>query len=194
MDFLPTPLPGLKLLSPRRHQDCRGWFSETFHAGTLAQAGIDAAFVQDNQSFSVQAGTIRGLHFQRPPSAQAKLVRCLVGAVLDVALDIRRGSPTYGRHFSVELSAENGLQLFLPAGFAHGFCSLRPNTEVLYKVDRYYSPADDAGILWNDPDLGIVWPVNEENAILSPRDYLHPRLRDLAAAFVYGESSAGGQS
>lgn len=194
MDLLPTPLPGLKLLSPMRHQDCRGWFSETFHARILAEAGIDVAFVQDNQSFSVQAGTIRGLHFQRPPSAQAKLVRCLVGAVLDVALDIRRGSPTYGQHFSVELSAENGLQLFLPAGFAHGFCSLRPNTEVLYKVDRYYSPADDAGILWNDPDLGIVWPVSEEDAMLSPRDCVHPRLRDLAAPFVYGESSADGQS
>jgi dTDP-4-dehydrorhamnose 3,5-epimerase len=143
----------------------------------LAEAGVTAEFVQDNHSCSVQPGTVRGLHFQIAPSAQGKLVRVLRGSILDVALDVRRGSPTYGRHVAVTLSAENGKQLWVPAGLAHGFCTIEPNTEVLYKVTDYYSPQTERGLLWNDPELGIDWPA-EAGAVLSDKDKVLPRFAE----------------
>ncbi len=187
MDLLPTPLPGLRLLRPRRHGDDRGWFSETYNARDFAELGITSVFVQDNQSFSAEAGTVRGLHFQTPPQTQAKLVRCPAGAILDVAVDIRRGSPTFGHHFAVELSAENGLQLFLPPGFAHGLCTLAADTTVMYKVDAFYSPAHDTGFQWNDPDIAIPWPITADRAVLSPKDARLPRFREIETPFTYAD-------
>jgi len=178
-------LQGLKLLTPKRIADGRGFFSETYRADVLAQHGIDLLFVQDNHSLSMPAGVVRGLHFQSPPYAQAKLVRVVRGRILDVAVDIRRGSPTYGRHVAVELSAENWQQLLVPAGFAHGFCTLIEETEVVYKVSSYYSASHDQGVLWNDPALGIAWPVTAAKAILSERDRKHPSLATLASPFTY---------
>ncbi|GEP12329.1 dTDP-4-dehydrorhamnose 3,5-epimerase [Methylobacterium gnaphalii] len=168
---------------PGRHGDNRGWFSEVYRADRLAQAGIANLFVQDNQSFSAPAGTLRGLHFQTPPAAQAKLVRVLAGAILDVAVDIRRSSPTFGKYVAVRLDAEGGEQLFVPHGFAHGFCTLEPNTMVAYKVDAYYSPAHDRAIAWNDPEIGISWPVGEAEASLSAKDRAAPRLADAPELF-----------
>src|SRR5271169_720502 len=149
----------VKLIAPDRFRDSRGFFSEVFSHQALREANIDLDFVQDNHSFSIEPGTVRGLHFQRPPRAQGKLVRVVRGKILDVAVDLRRGSPTYRRHVSAELSADNWLQLWIPPGFAHGFCTMEPNTEVLYKTTDYYSPQDDAGIAWDDPELAINWPV-----------------------------------
>lgn len=166
----PTELPGVLLLTPVRHGDTRGYFSETYNKRSFAEAGIDLEFVQDNESLSAEAGTVRGLHFQTPPFEQAKLVRVLSGAVFDVAVDLRAGSPHYGRHTAVRLSAAEGNQLIIPAGFAHGFCTLEPDTKVFYKVDRHYSAAHDAGLLWNDPEIGIEWPVAGEKAVLSDKD------------------------
>ncbi|MBB3905623.1 dTDP-4-dehydrorhamnose 3,5-epimerase [Methylobacterium brachythecii] len=183
MRVIETAIPEVKRVVPKRHGDDRGWFSEVFRADRLAEAGIDSVFVQDNQSFSVPAGTLRGLHFQTPPAAQAKLVRVLAGAILDVAVDIRRGSPTFGRYVAVRLDAENGEQLFVPHGFAHGFCTLEPNTMVAYKVDAYYSPAHDRAIAWNDPAIGIDWPVSEAEASLSAKDKAAPRLSEAADLF-----------
>lgn len=176
-----TALDGVLLLHPKKHGDARGFVSETFKISALRDAGIADEWVQDNHSFSAQAGTIRGLHFQAPPMAQAKLVRVLRGAILDVALDIRRTSPTYGQHIAVELSAENFAQLYIPAGFAHGFCTLTDDTEILYKVSAEYAPAQEGGVLWNDPDLAIAWPVRE--AVTSPRDAQWPRLKELISPF-----------
>lgn len=176
-----TALDGVLLLHPKKHGDARGFVSETFKVSALRDAGIADEWVQDNQSFSAQAGTIRGLHFQAPPMAQAKLVRALRGAILDVALDIRRSSATYGQHIAVELSAENFAQLYIPAGFAHGFCTLTDDTEILYKVSAEYAPAQEGGVLWNDPDLAIAWPVRE--AVTSPRDAQWPGLKDLVSPF-----------
>jgi dTDP-4-dehydrorhamnose 3,5-epimerase len=161
-------MPEIKLIKPRRFGDARGFFVETYNQRALAAAGITDEFVQDNHSRSEAVGTVRGLHFQTPPFAQVKLVRCSAGRIFDVAVDIRRGSPTYGRHVAVELSAANGWQLLIPAGFAHGLATLEPGTEVQYKVSADYSPANDAGILWNDPALGIAWPVGI--ATLSDKD------------------------
>jgi len=183
MDVRPLGLPGLLLISPPRHQDARGFLSEAYRDARYRDAGIDAHFVQDNISWSADAGTVRGLHFQRPPGAQAKLVQVLRGALLDVVVDLRRGSPTYGRHETVELSAETGRQLFVPVGFAHGLCTLRPDTLVFYKVSHPYSAADDAGIAWDDPDLGIAWPVARDGAILSDKDRRLPRMADLGDIF-----------
>jgi len=183
-------LPGLKLLTPKRIDDGRGFFSETYRHDALAEHGIDIAFVQDNHSLSLVAGVVRGLHFQSAPCAQAKLVRVVRGAILDVAVDIRRGSPTYGRHVAIELSAENWQQLFVPVGFAHGFCTLSEQTEVIYKVSEYYSAMDDRGLLWNDPALGIYWPVTADKAVLSERDRKHPTLADLASPFAYDAGRA----
>ena len=151
----------------------------------LRQHGIDAAFVQENHSLSVDRGVVRGLHFQSPPAGQAKLVRVGAGSILDVAVDIRRGSPSYGRHVAVVLSAAEGNQLFVPEGFAHGFCTLEPNTEVIYKVNRYYSREHDLGLAWNDPELGIAWPVSEGDALLSDKDRRQPALAELPAYFRY---------
>jgi dTDP-4-dehydrorhamnose 3,5-epimerase len=185
MQFEKLAIAGLVLITPVRHGDDRGYFVET-HRQDLFEAAIGpVAFVQDNQSMSAEVGTIRGLHFQVNPRAQGKLVRCLFGAILDVAVDIRRGSPTYGRHVAVELSAENGRQLWLPTGFAHGFCTLRPNTVIAYKVTDVYSPAHDRGLLWNDPDLAIDWPVAEDRAVLSGKDRVQPRFAELDTDFVF---------
>ena len=147
-----------RIIVPKRHADDRGWFSETFHERRLHEIGITCRFVQDNQSSSKRAGTLRGLHFQVPPAAQAKLVSVLRGRILDVAVDVRRGSPTFGKHVSTELSAESGRQVYIPAGFAHGFLTLEDDVVVMYKVSDYYAPAHDSGIRWNDPDLAFPWP------------------------------------
>ena len=154
----------------------------------LHASGIDVPFVQENHSLSVDRGVVRGLHFQLPPMSQAKLVRAAAGSILDVAVDIRQGSPTYGRHVAVVLSAADGNQLFVPEGFAHGFCTLEANTEVVYKVNRYYSPEHDRGLRWNDPALGIDWGIDEESAVLSARDRAQPLLAALASPFVYPAS------
>ena len=183
MHVIETEIPAVKRVIPKRHGDARGWFSEVFRVDQLAEGGITSVFVQDNQSFSAPAGTLRGLHFQTPPAAQAKLVRVLAGAILDVAVDIRHGSPSFGKYVAVRLDAEGGEQLFVPHGFAHGFCTLEPNTMVAYKVDAYYSPANDRAIAWNDPDIGIDWPVTEAEAILSGKDKAAPRLAGLEKLF-----------
>ncbi|WP_181707955.1 dTDP-4-dehydrorhamnose 3,5-epimerase [Chthonobacter rhizosphaerae] len=180
-----TAVADVLILTPRRFGDDRGWFSEVYRDDVFREAAGDVTFVQDNQSLSRAAGTVRGLHFQRHPKAQGKLVRCVRGALLDVAVDIRVGSPTFGRHVAVELSADNGRQLWLPVGFAHGFCSLQPDTEILYKVTDTYSAADDGGILWDDPDLGIAWPVAPDAAVLSEKDRRLPRLSELPPLFPY---------
>lgn len=174
-------IPDVKVLTPKKHGDHRGFFSEIYNRRALAEAGIEIEFVQDNHSRSAAKGTVRGLHFQIPPFAQDKLVRVVRGAVFDVAVDLRRGSPTYGRHASVTLSAESWNQVLVPAGFAHGFQTLAPDTEVIYKVSGYYAPDHDKGLLWNDPALGIEWPIPEREAVLSDKDRRQPRLADLAA-------------
>ncbi|TXN82507.1 dTDP-4-dehydrorhamnose 3,5-epimerase [Methylobacterium sp. WL8] len=183
MDVIETRLAGVMRVKPKRFGDARGWFSETFRVDALARAGITCAFMQDNQSFSAPKGTIRGLHFQVAPQPQAKLVRVLSGAILDVAVDLRRASATYGEHVTVTLDAEGGEQLFIPHGFAHGFCTLTPDTMVAYKVDAYYSPAHDRALVWNDPEVGIDWPVSAAEAILSDKDKAAPRLSDLGPVF-----------
>lgn len=164
MEVIATEIADVKEIRPVRHGDARGFFSEIFREEFLRQHGIDVPFLQENHSLSVDRGVIRGLHFQTPPMAQAKLVRVGGGSVLDVAVDIRVGSPSYGRHVAVVLSAAEGNQLYVPQGFAHGFCTLEPNTELVYKVSRYYSPEHDCGLWWNDPALGIAWPVGEGEA------------------------------
>lgn len=178
-------LRGPRLLAPVRHGDRRGFFSETWSRAAFAAAGIDCDFVQDNHSLSRVRGTVRGLHFQTPPFGQAKLVRVARGAILDVAVDIRRGSPSFGRHVAVELSARNWHQLFVPEGFAHGFCTLEPDTEVLYKVSAPYAPDHDKGLLWNDPALAIDWPVEADDAMVSDKDRAQPPLADLEPAFTW---------
>ena len=184
LDITPTALPEVKVITPKRLGDERGFFSEIYNRQRFEAAGIDVDFVQDNHSWSAQPGTIRGLHFQSHPHAQAKLVRVVRGRILDVAVDIRRSSATYGQHVAVELSAENWRQLWVPAGFAHGFCTLEPGSEVLYKVSRYYSADDDHGLAFDDPALGIAWPVAPDRAVLSDRDRRHPRLADLPPYFA----------
>jgi len=183
MQIIPTEIPDVKVLVPRRFKDARGYFAETYNRQLFRDAGIDAEFVQDNQSMSVESGVVRGLHYQVAPMAQAKLVRVLRGIILDVAVDIRRGSPTFGRHVSVTLNADDGRQILIPVGFAHGFATLEPNTEVFYKVSNLYSPAHERGIRWNDPALGIEWCVEEKSAVLSERDRVHPLFRDVADLF-----------
>lgn len=176
-------IPDVKVLIPRKYSDQRGFFSETYNKKPLVTAGIDIDFVQDNHSHSVEKGTVRGLHFQTPPFAQDKLVRVVCGSVFDVAVDLRRGSPTYGRHVSAVLSAEAWNQILVPIGFAHGFMTLEHDTEVIYKVSNYYAPDHDKGILWNDPALGIAWPLAENEAILSEKDRIQPRLAELVTPF-----------
>ncbi len=179
----PAALPEVKIVNPQRIGDQRGFFSETYNRQRFAEAGISVEFVQDNHSLSAVAGTVRGLHFQSEPFAQAKLIRAVRGRILDVAVDIRRSSPTFGRHVAVELSAENGSQLFVPVGFAHGFCTLEPDTEIVYKVSAYYSAAHDYGLRWNDPALGIEWPVAPAEAALSDKDRHQPLLAELSTYF-----------
>jgi dTDP-4-dehydrorhamnose 3,5-epimerase len=169
-------IPDVRLVVPDRFGDARGFFSETYSRRDFAAAGIADEFVQDNQSRSASVGTVRGLHYQLPPFAQGKLIRALKGSILDVAVDIRRGSPSFGTHVAVILTAEAGNQLYVPTGFAHGFCTLEPDTEVAYKVTAYYSREHDRGIRWNDPALGIDWPVEADVAVLSAKDVALPLL------------------
>jgi dTDP-4-dehydrorhamnose 3,5-epimerase len=185
MEISETAIAGVHILRPIRHRDARGFFSEVYREDVLAAHGIAVHFMQDNHSLSLAAGTVRGLHFQIPPFAQAKLVRVTAGAILDVAVDLRHGSPGYGRCVAVRLSAAEWDQLFVPEGFAHGFCTLEPNTEVAYKVNRPYSAAHDRGLYWNDPALAIPWPVSEAAALLSERDRQHPPLAALPQFFRY---------
>jgi dTDP-4-dehydrorhamnose 3,5-epimerase len=172
-------------IRPKRHADNRGWFSEVFHSGKLRDRGITCEFVQDNQSSSTRIGTLRGLHFQRPPAAQAKLVSVLRGRVLDVSVDIRRGSPSFGKYVSVELSAADGFQVYVPVGFAHGFISLEDNVLVAYKASDFYSPAHDAGLRWNDPDIAIAWPFSDADILKSPKDGELPFLKEFESPFSY---------
>ena len=177
------PLPGPLVLEVRRFADTRGVFAETYNRRHFADLGVADEFVQDNWSRSEKAGTIRGLHFQRPPHAQAKLVRVLRGRILDVMVDLRRSSRHLGRHVTVELAAGDGRMLYVPEGFAHGFCTLDPSTEVAYKVSADYAPDADGGIAWNDPDLGIDWPVSKRSAVLSEKDSRLPRFSELPLVF-----------
>ena len=181
----PAEIPGLIVLRPRVFRDSRGFFSETYNAQQLSQAGISATFIQDNHALSVDDNVVRGLHFQTPPHAQDKLVRVSRGAILDVAVDIRHDSPTFGHHFAIELSVENWTQLWIPKGFAHGYVTRRPNTEVIYKVTEFYAPEADKGLAWNDAALGIDWGVTSTEAILSDKDRSHPCLAELPAFFHY---------
>lgn len=184
MEVITTPIDGLLILKPRVFTDPRGYFFESFSRRELeAATGLTLDFVQDNESSSTR-GVIRGLHFQLPPHAQTKLVRCTVGSVLDVALDLRKGSPTYGRHVAVELSAENRLQLLIPRGFAHGFAVTSDVAVCQYKCDNYYAPQADGGISILDPSLGIDWGIDPSRAILSDKDRRHPLLRDFASPFL----------
>ncbi len=183
MQIESTALPGVLILTPARFGDARGWFSETWNGPRLAAAGVALDFVQDNHSFSAQAGTLRGLHYQRPPHAQDKLVRCTRGAILDVAVDFRNGSPTFGRWVGVDLTAENGRQLLVPKGFLHGFVTRVPDTEVQYKCTDVYAPDCDGAVRWDDPDIGIDWGVAEP--ILSDKDKAAPLLRDAPRPFGF---------
>ncbi len=185
MRVISTEIAEVKEIRPVRHRDLRGFFAEIWREDVLRQHGIEVLFVQENLSLSVHRGVVRGLHFQVPPEGQAKLVRVGAGSILDVAVDIRVGSPSYGRHVAIVLNAAEGNQLFVPEGFAHGFCTLEPNTEVVYKVNRYYSAEHDRGLAWNDPELGIAWPVGETEALLSDKDRRHPVLAALPSYYRY---------
>ncbi|MDQ0504782.1 dTDP-4-dehydrorhamnose 3,5-epimerase [Xanthobacter agilis] len=185
MDVKTFDVPDVKLVTPKRFGDHRGFFSQTWTDREFRAEVADMGFVQDNHSLSVPKGTLRGLHYQKPPTAQGKLVRVVRGAIFDVAVDIRHGSPAFGRHVAVTLDAATGAQLWVPPGFLHGFCTLEDNCEVVYKVTDYYSPADDGGVAWDDPDIAIAWPVAPSAAVLSDKDTKHPRLKDLPAYFQY---------
>lgn len=184
----PLHLKDAALLEPVVHGDHRGFFMESYNESLLRELGLDYPFIQDNQSLSAEPGVIRGLHYQLNPKAQTKLVRVLTGAIYDVILDIRKGSPNYGQWIGVILSQYNKRQLLVPKGFAHGFCTLVPNTQVLYKVDEYYSPEHDRGILWNDPDLKINWPVSEPQ--LSDKDKRHPVFKEAEMNFIWEDSNS----
>ncbi len=173
------------IITPKRHADGRGWFSETFHEERLRQIGMPERFVQDNQSNSKRAGTLRGLHFQVPPAAQAKLVTVPKGRILDVVVDVRLGSPTYGKHTAIELSAQSGQQLYIPIGFAHGFLTLEDDVTVLYKVTGYYAQTQDTGIRWDDPDIAIHWPCDRAEMTISSKDQQLPLLKNFVSPFVY---------
>lgn len=183
MLFEDTEISGLKIVTPKKHGDARGFFSEVYKQSDWRAAGLKLDFVQDNHSYSAPLGTLRGLHFQIEPAGQDKLIRVVRGRILDVAVDLRRSSPTFGRHAAHELSAANWRQLLVPVGFAHGFVTLEPDTEVLYKVTSHYSPAHDRGLAWDDPDLGIDWRL-PAGPLLSERDTRLPRLRDLTDTFA----------
>lgn len=183
MDIRQLEIEGVLLITPARHGDERGFFSEVFRMDKFEAAAGPVTFVQDNHSRSAAKGTLRGLHYQSPPAAQGKLVRVTRGAVIDVAVDIRHGSPTFGKHVAVELSAENWQQLWVPPGFLHGFCTLTDDVEFLYKVTSYYSPANDGAVVFNDPDIGIKWPFPDDQLTLSAKDKAAPRLRDLPKIF-----------
>ncbi|MEA3062949.1 MAG: dTDP-4-dehydrorhamnose 3,5-epimerase [Sphingomonadales bacterium] len=181
----PLAIAGVCEIRPPRHGDHRGFFSEVYNLAGLAEHGIDTIFVQDNHSFSAEAGVLRGLHYQAPPAAQAKLVRVIRGAIYDVAVDIRHGSPTFGRWVGLTVSHEAWNQILIPEGFAHGFLTLEPATEVLYKVSAPYSPEHDRGFRWDDPAIGVEWPLAGRDPILSDKDRGAPLLADVPAAFRY---------
>jgi dTDP-4-dehydrorhamnose 3,5-epimerase len=183
--FEPLAIPAVVLIRPKKFGDARGYFMETWSAPDFAAAGIDTVFVQDNQSLSAARGVVRGLHFQAPPAAQAKLVRVLKGAIFDIVVDIRVGSPSYGKWCAATLTAEQAEQLFVPHGFAHGFCTLEPDTEVIYKVDSSYAPQTEGGIAWNDPELAIDWPVSEAEVQLSGKDAALPGFAGFVSPFRY---------
>ena len=178
-------LAAVRIITPRRFTDSRGFFSEVWRQDAMRDCGIDVAFVQENHALSHAVGTIRGMHFQTGNSAQAKLIRCPRGSILDVAVDIRRGSPTFGRHVAIILSADNWKQAYIPAGFAHGYCTLEPDTEVMYKVNTYYDPASERGFAWNDPDVAIPWPFGPDKAVLAAKDQAYPRLAELPDYFPF---------
>jgi dTDP-4-dehydrorhamnose 3,5-epimerase len=182
-----TALPDVMILTPRRFGDQRGFFSESWSRRTFAEAGIEIDFVQDNHSLSRAPGTVRGLHFQAPPRAQIKLVRCGRGALFDVAVDIRRNSPTYGRWVGAELRFDNGRQLLIPAGFAHGFVTRQPDTEIVYKCSDFYAPETEGVLLWDDPDIGVDWGLGDLHPVLSEKDAAAPRLAEFESPFVYAE-------
>jgi len=186
MEFTKTNLDGVVIVEPTVFGDHRGWFMETYNESVFLKAGINVKFVQDNQSLSAAKGTLRGLHYQLNPKAQTKLVRCTKGAIFDVAVDIRKESPTFGDWFGIELTAQNKKQLLVPKGFAHGFMTLTENVEVQYKVDELYAPECDRGIIWNDPVIGIKWPMDIK-PILSGKDEKAPLLKDAENNFSYGE-------
>jgi len=178
-----TAIAGVKILTPKKHGDARGFLSEVYNRTAWESAGLRFEFVQDNHSFSAAVGTLRGLHFQTPPFAQDKLIRVGRGRILDVAVDIRRSSPTFGKYVAVELSVENWRQLLVPIGFAHGFVTLEPDTDVLYKTTAVYSPANDRGVSWDDPDIGVAWPLPDAGPMLSDKDQRWPRLREAQELF-----------
>ncbi|MCA1033487.1 dTDP-4-dehydrorhamnose 3,5-epimerase [Bacillus infantis] len=186
MDIIKTKFKEVVVIEPKVFGDHRGWFTETYRKSVLAEYGIDIDFLQDNQSFSATKGTLRGLHYQMNPKAQAKLVRCTRGVIYDVAVDIRKGSPTYGEWFGIELSAENKKQLLVPKGFAHAFMTLTDDVEVQYKVDEVYSPDNERSILWNDPEIGIKWPIDVK-PVLSEKDETAPLLKNADNNFVSGK-------
>jgi dTDP-4-dehydrorhamnose 3,5-epimerase len=183
MQIEKTALDGVLLITPPRFGDHRGFFSESYSRAKLAEAGVDMEFVQDNHSLSMTVGTVRGLHFQAPPHAQDKLVRCGRGSLFDVAVDIRKGSPTYGQWVGYELSFENGRQLLVPAGFAHGFMTLLPETEIVYKCSDYYAPQTEGALLWNDPDIGIDWPLQGIEPVISDKDAVAPGITGYDSPF-----------
>jgi dTDP-4-dehydrorhamnose 3,5-epimerase len=183
MQIETTALEGVVIVTTVRHGDARGFFSESWHRARMAEAGLDFDFVQDNHSLSQATGTLRGLHYQSPPHAQAKLVRCGRGALWDVAVDFRAGSPTFGRWVGVDLTPQNGRQLLIPAGFLHGFVTRLPDTEIIYKCTDYYAPECDGAVAWDDPDIGIDWGVSDP--VLSPKDAAAPKLSAVSSPFVW---------
>ncbi|SIO21027.1 dTDP-4-dehydrorhamnose 3,5-epimerase [Vannielia litorea] len=189
MQIETTPLPGVLRITPQRFGDHRGYFAETYSARKLAEAGVETVFVQDNHSLSRRTATLRGLHFQAPPWAQAKLVRCGRGALFDVAVDIRRGSPTWGRWYGAELTEANGVQLLIPAGFAHGFVSRAPDTEIVYKCSSPYAPETEGALLWNDPDIGIDWGLGGAEPVLSEKDAAAPPLARFESPFGWRDAA-----
>jgi dTDP-4-dehydrorhamnose 3,5-epimerase len=190
MKIAPMAIPEVLLITPARHGDERGWFSETFRQSALDEAGFaGGAFVQDNHARSTRRGVLRGLHFQRPPHAQDKLVRCVLGAILDVAVDIRRGSPTYGQWVGAELSADNGRQMLVPKGFAHAYCTLSDDCEVIYKVTDYYAPGSEGVLRWDDPALAIDWTLPTAQITTNARDAAGPTLARLDTPFLFGAAA-----
>ena len=187
MEIERLAIPEVIVIKIIKHEDDRGFFSETYNQKDLSEAGININFNQDNHAFSVLKGTVRGLHFQIPPFQQDKLVRVVAGAIFDVAVDLRVGSATYGQYVSAVIDTHNWNQILVPAGFAHGLCTLEPNTEVIYKVSNYYSPDHDKGIVWDDESIGIKWPVAKEKALLSSKDLNLPKFSDLPSYFKYIE-------
>ncbi len=187
MDVTITNLPDVKIVTPARFGDDRGFFSEIYNKRALAEVGIDIDFIQENYAYSADRGTLRGLHFQCPPATQTKFLRVLRGAIVDVCVDCRRGSPTYGQHVMVEMTAESGQQILCPKGFAHGILTLMPHTEIAYKVDAFYAPELDMGIRFDDPDLAIDWPLPEKDLILSEKDRNLPGFSDLPDIFSHPE-------